>query len=245
MPVIPVDTNLPAASAARRMAKEWVMLRAPTCMLPPRVAKTKATAVMHDALAPTPRHQCVDVASFAAASFASTATNSARNLISTGAVSVNSSSSSDSDNLKMNGGEGAAVSRKSTGLTDFTDFLHASLAFSDGDGNDVDAYMPTDSEASKYSFLDHLKHCMEWMLISAENRKAVELVIMIEGGTTVREMDPMKKETKEKAFLNSYVSIIQEIPDKHFDQAALCPAMLVAYKGARKKILEGGTLWRK
>jgi hypothetical protein len=58
-------------------------------------------------------------------------------------------------------------------------------------------------------------------------------------------MDPMKKEVKEKAFLNSYVSIIQEISDEHFEHAAIGPAMLLAYKGARKKILEGGTLWRK
>jgi hypothetical protein len=200
---------------------------------------------MHDALAPAPRHQCVDAASFAAASFASTATSAARNLASTGAFSVNSSSSSDSDDSKMNGGEGAAVGRKSTGLTDFTDSLRASPAFSDEDGDDVDAYMLTDLEASKYSFLDHLEHYMEQALISEENRKAVGFVIMIEAGTTIREMDPMKKETKEKAFLNSYVRIIQEIPDEGFDQAAVCPAMLVAYKGARKKILEGGTLWRK
>jgi hypothetical protein len=195
-------------------------------MSPPQVAKTNATAVIHDALAPAPRHQCVDAASFAAASFASTATTSACNLVLTGALSVNSSSSSDSDDLKMNGGEGAAVGRKSSGLTDFTDSPRASPAFSDGDGDDVDAYMPTDSEASKYSFLDRLEHYMERALISEGNRKAVELVIMIEAGTTVREMDPMKKETKEKAFLNSYVSIIQEIPDERFDQAALCPQCL-------------------
>ena len=55
----------------------------------------------------------------------------------------------------------------------------------------------------------------------------------------------MKKEVKEKAFLNSYVSIVQEIPDKRFEHAAIGPAMILAYKGARKKILEGGTLWRK
>jgi hypothetical protein len=84
---------------------EWVTPRAPTRMLPPRVAKTNATAVMHGALAPTPRHQCVDAASFAAASFASTATSAARNLALTGAaLSVNSSFSSDSDDSKMNGG---------------------------------------------------------------------------------------------------------------------------------------------
>ena len=145
----------------------------------------------------------------------------------------------------MGGRGGAAVGRKSTGLTDFTDFPRASPSFSDLVGDDVDANMPTDSEASKYSFLDRLEHYMERALISDENCKAVELVIMIEAGTTVREMDPMKKEAKEKAFLNSYVSIIQEIPDERFDQAAVRPAMLVAYKGARKKILEGGTLWRK
>ena len=229
------------------MAKEGVTPRAPTRMSPPRVAKTNATAVMHGALAPAPGHQGVDAASFAAASFASTATSAARNLASTGAaLSVNSSSSSDSDDSKMNGGGGgAAVGRKSTGLTDFTDFPRASPSFSDLVGDDVDANMPTDSEASKYSFLDRLEHYMERALISDENCKAVELVIMIEAGTTVREMDPMKKEAKEKAFLNSYVSIIQEIPDERFDQAAVRPAMLVAYKGARKKILEGGTLWRK
>ncbi len=84
---------------------ERVTLHAPTCMSPLRVAKTNAPAVMHGALAPTPRHQCVDAASFAAASFASTATSVARNLASTGAaLSVNSSSSSDSDDSKMNGG---------------------------------------------------------------------------------------------------------------------------------------------
>ncbi len=145
----------------------------------------------------------------------------------------------------MSGGEGSAAGRKSTGLTDFTDSPLASPTFSAEDGDDVDAYMPTDSEASKYSFLDRLEHYMELALISEENCKAVELVIMIEAGTTVRKIDPMKKEAKEKAFLNSYVSIIHEIPDEHFDQAAVCPAMLLAYKGARKKILEGGTLWRK
>ena len=59
------------------------------------------------------------------------------------------------------------------------------------------------------------------------------------------EMDPMKKEVKEKAFPNSYVSIIQEISDERFEDAAIRPAMHLAYKGAWKKILERGTLWRK
>ncbi len=111
------------------------------------------------------------------------------------------------------------------------------------DGDDVDKdNMPTDAGASKYSFLDPLEHYMEQALITDNICKAVELAIMVEAGTTVREMDPMKKEVKEKAFLNSYVSIIQEIPDKRFEHAQISPAMLLAYKGARKTILEGGML---
>ncbi len=142
------------------------------------------------------------------------------------------------------GGGGAAVGRKSFGLTDdFSASPPASPNFctrggddvSAGRGDDFDDDMPTDSEASKCCFLDRLEHYMERATISDENYKAVELAIMIEVGTTVREMYPMKKEAKEKAFLNSYVSIIQEIPNGRFDQASVCPAMLLAYKGARKK----------
>jgi hypothetical protein len=86
---------------------------------------------------------------------------------------------------------------------------------------------------------------MERVLISESNRKAVELAVMVEVGTNVREMDPMKNDLKDKVFLNSYVSIILETPYKCFEDAAICTAMLLAYKGARKKILEGGTLRKK
>ena len=61
--------------------------------------------------------------------------------------------------------------------------------------------MPTDVEASKFSSADHLQYYLEWALIKGDNSKAVELAIMVEAGTNVREMDPMKNETKEKAFL--------------------------------------------
>jgi hypothetical protein len=107
--------------------------------------------------------------------------------------------------------------------------------FAGGDDvdNDMDDNMPTDAEASKYSFRDRLDHYMGRALISEDNHKAVELAIMIEVGTTVSEMDPMKKEIKEKAFLNSYVSIIEEIPDERFEYIRTRPAMLLAYKGAR------------
>ena len=98
--------------------------------------------------------------------------------------------------------------------------------------DDMDNNMPTDAEASKYSFHDRLEHYMERALISEDNRKAVELAIMVEASTTVREMDPMKKEIKEKAFLNSHVSIIEEIADERFEDIRTRLAMLLAYKGA-------------
>ncbi len=58
---------------------------------------------------------------------------------------------------------------------------------------------------------------MEWGLITSEdNCKAVEFPIMVEVGTNVREMDPMKKEANEKVFLKDYVNIIHKIPNEHF-----------------------------
>ncbi len=118
-------------------------------------------------------------------------------------------------------------------MTDLTDSPTASPMFSEedifaADGGRFDDDMPTDAEASKYSFLDHTEHYMERGLISESNCKAVELEIMVEVGTNVRDMDPMKKDLKEKTFLNSYVSIIQEIPDKGFENGAIFPAMLLA-----------------
>ena len=116
---------------------------------------------------------------------------------------------------------------------DFSVSLPASPNFSAGGGDDVDNNMPTDSEATKNSFLDRLEHYMVRALMSEEYCKAVELAIMIEAGTSVREMHLMKREATEKAFLNSYVSVVQEIPDDRFDQASVRPAVLLAYKGAR------------
>jgi hypothetical protein len=114
------------------------------------------------------------------------------------------SSSSESDLDILIGGGCTASGRKSTGMPESSD-----QEFS-ADGDDVDNDMvddmPTDAEASNYSFLDRLEHYMERALITEDNCKAVELAIMVEAGTTAREMDPMKKEVEEKAFLNSFTT---------------------------------------
>jgi hypothetical protein len=99
MPVIPVDANHPAASAVRRTVGG--RQRAPTRTLPPRVGKTKANMVMHNALAPAaPSHPCDNLASYPGASFA-TAT-SATDGIPSPPLSVGSTSNS--DDSKINGG---------------------------------------------------------------------------------------------------------------------------------------------
>ncbi len=136
--------------------------------------------MMHATSAPAPRHDHDGTASVAASSVATgtgaadcpaavyaCAASAAASAITAGSValpalSVNSSSSSDSDDSDMIGGDGAALGCKSTGLTDFTDSLPASPTFTSEqdifsvDGDDVEDDRPTDAEASKYSFLDHL-----------------------------------------------------------------------------------------
>jgi hypothetical protein len=57
-------------------------------------------------------------------------------------------------------------------------------------------------------------------------------------------MDPMKKNKKEKAFFAKYVSIIDEIEDEEFENEAIYSNMRQRYKGA-KKDNNGQSLWRK
>ena len=179
-------------------------------------------ALLHGASASAP--WCHDVASVADASVATDAGNAAglgdahavTDVAAAGGVasparSVNTSNSSDSEDSNMIGEDCADFGCQSTGLTDFTNSPLPEEDYFSADGDDIDEDdMPTDAEASKYSFLDRLEHYLERALITDNNCKAVELAIMVEVGTTVKEMDPMKKEVKEKAFLNSYVSITNQ-----------------------------------
>ena len=104
---------------------------------------------------------------------------------------------------------------------------------------------PTDNEVSKYSFYQRLTHYMDGHKISSFNRAAVELCILSEAGAFVRNMDPMKKEIKERAFLNKYISIVDEIEDDQFvDEGLVRDQMRRIYKGA-KKDHTAHSLWRK
>ncbi len=78
------------------------------------------------------------------------------------------------------------------------------------DYNDEDNIL-TDAEVSKFTFHQRLTHYIDGVKISQQNRKAVELVILVEAGTTVRNMDPMKKSSHEEVLLRKYMQIIKEI----------------------------------
>jgi hypothetical protein len=110
--------------------------------------------------------------------------------------------------------------------------------------NDMMASLPTDNEVSKYSFYSCLSHYMEGHKISESNCTSVELCNLSEAGAFVHGMDPMKKDKKEKAFLAKYVSIINEIEDKEFEDALVRNNMRQRYKGA-KKDNNGQSLWQK
>jgi hypothetical protein len=103
---------------------------------------------------------------------------------------------------------------------------------------------PTDNKVSKYSFYSRLSHYMEGHIIGDSNRASVELCILSEASVFVRNMDLMKKDKEEKAFLAKYVSIIDEIEDREFKDALVRINMRQRYKGA-KKDNNGHSLWRK
>ena len=197
MPVIPVNPNHPAASAARKRTSSTAIRESP-----PRAAKARAdnALMQHGASASPP--QCHDVASasVAVASVATDAskkTDAAKNAaglasalaISTAtlaatagsltepACSVNSSNdSSDSESSYMIGGGDSPPGSPSGDDYEFSEFP------ADGDDAD-DNDIPTDAEASRFTFWERLEHYMERAQISEDNRKAVELAIMVEAGT--------------------------------------------------------------
>jgi hypothetical protein len=113
------------------------------------------------------------------------------------------------------------------------------------DNEDQVADSPTDNEVSKYSFYQRLTHYMEGHKISDLNRAAVELCILSEAGAFVRNMDPMKKDIKERAFLAKYISIVDDIEDDQFvNETLVRDKMRRIYKGAKKEHT-AQSLWRK
>jgi hypothetical protein len=95
---------------------------------------------------------------------------------------------------------------------------------------------------SKYSFYSCLSHYMEGHRSGESNSASVELCILSEAEASVHDMDPMKKDKTEKAFLAKYVSIIDEIEDKEFKDESVRTNMRQRYKGAKKDI-SGQSLW--
>ncbi len=111
------------------------------------------------------------------------------------------------------------------------------LSFVGGEEDDDDDFEEggkTDQEVRKYSFYDRLEHYMERELIKEENRKSVELAIMVEAGANVREMGVMTKELRANRFLSEYISIIAEIPDSQFEDDMMRASMQCRFKGMRK-----------
>ena len=163
MPVIPVNPNHPAASAARKRTPSAAVRKSP-----PRAAKARANnALMHGASASPP--PCHDVASVGVASVATDAGNAAglasALAVSTAtlaaaagspACSVNSSNDSrDREDSDMIAGEGDSSPDSPNG--DDYDFSEFPANGDDADDND----MPTDAEASKFTFLERLERYME------------------------------------------------------------------------------------
>jgi hypothetical protein len=86
---------------------------------------------------------------------------------------------------------------------------------------------------------------MEPELIKEENRKSVELAIMVEARANVREMGVMMKELRANWFHSEYVSTIAEIPDTRFEDNRLHASMQHCFKGMRKGEMTAENLLRK
>jgi hypothetical protein len=78
---------------------------------------------------------------------------------------------------------------------------------------------------------------MDGEKISPSNRKAVELALLIEAGTYVWGLNPMRKpQMGEMILVKKYQRLIGDIAPKHFVCKSVRNDMLAGYKGAKKSL---------
>jgi hypothetical protein len=92
----------------------------------------------------------------------------------------------------------------------------------------------TDAEATKYPFLERLRHYMGGKQIDTYNRIAVEACIFVEVGTAIKDLEAMKIPVMEELFFTKYLRIVRSIPDERFARIELRSSMLEMYGGAKK-----------
>jgi len=102
----------------------------------------------------------------------------------------------------------------------------------------------TDAEASKYDFLQRLKHYMNNNKITMQNRQSVEIAIMIEAGTIIRNGNTIKKNNRANEYYDVYIRTINEIDNNEFEDKTVYDSMILSYHGA-KLDNEGNMLLRK
>ena len=112
--------------------------------------------------------------------------------------------------------------QKTTGITE-DDLLASSPSSFEAD----DDYERTDLEVSKYPFIERLDHYMERYQISEENRRSVELAIMVEAGSIVREMGTMTEGEKGAGVLSGVYE-----PDLRYPHRAFCGIWCVSADAA-------------
>jgi hypothetical protein len=106
----------------------------------------------------------------------------------------------------------------------------------DGDNDDDDLEINlTDEQLSKYNFFEPLAHYLDGHRITNCNCKAVELAIAAKAGTYVRGLDPMKRAKQEDIFMHKYLHVVNQVKDDLFEHEQVREAMLLNYKGAKKK----------
>jgi hypothetical protein len=102
----------------------------------------------------------------------------------------------------------------------------------------------TNAEASKYDFFQRVKHYMNNNKITMQNRQSVEIAIMIEAGTIIRNGNTIKKNDRANEYYDVYIRTINEIDNNEFEDKTVYDSMILSYHGA-KSDNEGNMLLRK
>jgi hypothetical protein len=93
-----------------------------------------------------------------------------------------------------------------------------------------------DMSMEERPFLDRLRHFMRGHCISEDNRKSVEIAILCEANKALTEGGQMDQDEQDKYVLNTYVSLVQAIPDEDFVSSNVKTVMMKRRKLAQEDL---------
>jgi len=108
-----------------------------------------------------------------------------------------------------------------------------------GDDGNIDDFAITEFTSDDFEVNERCRYYMDNILITSENRAAVEFVYMVEADTIVRSQNTLRKPELAAKLLEKYKQLISLVPSGRFGECGLQAVMCHKYFKAKKSSASG------